>query len=169
LARNKTATRILKAATEALIAGGGSIEMTDIAIGAKVSVGLAYHYYGSKAGLLAAVIKDFHERYYTIVNKRYDGAIAWEVRERERLSACISFLYSDPLAPIALGKMAQSAEVIDAENTGQNELNTLAAKNILDGQKRAWRSAGHVICREISRDDFTRISQKCRLKNLTKP
>lgn len=136
MARNKTATRILEAAVKALITGDGSIEMTDVAIGAKVSIGLAYHYYGSKAGLLAAVIKDFHERYYAIVNKRYDGDIPWQVREKTRLSASISFLYCDPLAPIALGKMAQSAEVVAAENTGQYELNTLAAKNILDGQKR---------------------------------
>lgn len=136
MARNKTASRIIEAASAALIEGDGSIEMGDVAKKAGVSVGLAYHYYGSKAGMLVAVTKEFYERYLSIANKRYDRDIPWEVREKERLAACIDFLYTDPLAPIVLGKMAQSTEVIDVENEGQADLVALAAKNIGDGQKR---------------------------------
>lgn len=136
MARKQTGEKILQAARRALVAGDGSIEMNHVAKKAGVSVGLAYHYYGSKAGMLVAIIKDFYRRYLEIANKRYDGNIPWHVREKERLSSLVTFLYTDPLAPIVLGKMAQSAEVITVESEGQSELIKLASKNIEDGQKR---------------------------------
>nr|QQZ51483.1 TetR family transcriptional regulator [Phenylobacterium glaciei] len=49
--------RLIRAAQEELIASHGLLEMQAVAKRAKVSVGLAYHHFGSKAGLIAAVVE----------------------------------------------------------------------------------------------------------------
>ena len=51
-----TRERLLSAAQEELIEGQGHLEMQAVARRAQVSVGLAYHHFGSKAGLIAAVV-----------------------------------------------------------------------------------------------------------------
>jgi AcrR family transcriptional regulator len=53
--------RILQAATDEL-AEVGDLEVASVAARAGVSVGLPYRYFGSRGGLLIAVIDAFHER-----------------------------------------------------------------------------------------------------------
>ena len=62
--------RIVTAALKALVEGDGEFEIGDVARRAKVSVGLAYHYFGSKAGLISVLITDFHNRHEAVVNQR---------------------------------------------------------------------------------------------------
>ncbi|MGE5146804.1 MAG: TetR/AcrR family transcriptional regulator [Candidatus Eiseniibacteriota bacterium] len=131
-------SRILDAAAAALVAGGGEFEMGDVARRAGVSVGLAYHYFASKAGLLSALIGAFYDRYDAVVNQRYDPAIPWPVREVRRVRAGVDFLYRDPIAPIILGKLSGSAQVVAAEAARQRAMIELAALNIADGQKRGY-------------------------------
>ncbi|WP_050625577.1 TetR/AcrR family transcriptional regulator [Bradyrhizobium viridifuturi] len=57
-----TRDRLLAAAQQELIEGHGHLEMQAVAKRARVSVGLAYHHFGSKAGLIAAVVEDFYQR-----------------------------------------------------------------------------------------------------------
>ena len=57
-----TPERLIRAAQAELIQGGGLLEMQAVARRAKVSVGLAYHHFGSKAGLIAAVVQSFYDR-----------------------------------------------------------------------------------------------------------
>ena len=59
MARIGTPARLIRAAQEELIQGRGLLEMQAVAKRAKVSVGLAYHHFGSKAGLIAAVVEAF--------------------------------------------------------------------------------------------------------------
>ncbi|CAN5850370.1 hypothetical protein BH11PSE1_BH11PSE1_02880 [soil metagenome] len=54
--------RLIRAAQEELIASHGLLEMQAVAKRAKVSVGLAYHHFGSKAGLIATVVEGFYNR-----------------------------------------------------------------------------------------------------------
>ena len=89
-----TRARLVAAAAEALLAGGGDFEMSQVARLAGVSDGLPYHYFGSKAGALSAVIDDFYDRYYAVVNQPLDGSRPWPEREFERLQAWLGFLYS---------------------------------------------------------------------------
>lgn len=84
---------ILAAARSALEAGGGQIEMNDVARRACVSVGLAYHYFGSKAGLVSALVTDFYDRYDAVVNRHYDDTGGWAARERMRLAEAVRFLF----------------------------------------------------------------------------
>lgn len=139
LARKNASAGIMKAAETCLIDGAGDFEMSDVAKKAGVSEGLAYHYFGSKAGLLSAVVETFYDRYASIANKRYDGDIPWAVREKARLKSVIDFLYSDPAADVILGKMGRTAEVANVEAARHREMIELSARNIRDGIKR-----GHI-------------------------
>ena len=57
-----TPERLIRATQAELIHGQGRLEMQAVAKRAKVSVGLAYHHFGSKAGLIAAVVEGFYNR-----------------------------------------------------------------------------------------------------------
>ena len=129
-----TRARLVAAAADALLAGGGDFEMGEVARGAGVSDGLPYHHFGSKAGALAAVVDDFYDRYFAVVNRPLDGSRPWAEREFERLQAWLGFLYAEPLAPIVLGRMGRSAEVAGHERARQEELIALARRNIELGQ-----------------------------------
>jgi AcrR family transcriptional regulator len=136
--RPRASEPILNAARACLIAGGGDFEMSDVAKRAGVSEGLAYHYFKSKAGLLAAVVSGFFRRFNEIANARYPGETPWPERERARLEAIIDFLYAEPLAPIVYGPMSRSAIVAAAELDGHAELVRLASLNIEDGIRRGF-------------------------------
>ena len=131
----------MKAAEACLIAGDGDFEMSDVARKAGVSEGLAYHYFGSKAGLLSALVEAFYDRYGAVANRRYEGDTPWADRERARLKAVIDFLYTDPLADVVLGKMGRSAQVANVEAARHHEMIELAGRNIRDGIKRGQISA----------------------------
>ncbi len=130
-----TRARLVAAAAEALLAGGGDFEMSDLARRANVSDGLPYHYFGSKAGALSAVVDDFYDRYYAVVNQPLDGSRPWPEREFERLQSWLGFLYGDPLAPIVLGHMGRTVHVAGLESTRQDQLIGLARRNIELGQE----------------------------------
>ena len=131
----ETRARLVTAATDALVEGEGDFEMGQLARRAGVSDGLPYHYFGSKAGALSAVIDDFYDRYYAVLNQPLDGRIPWPERERGRLEASIAFLYGEPLAPIVLGKMGRTVQVAGVETTRQDQLIALARRNIEAGQR----------------------------------
>jgi AcrR family transcriptional regulator len=108
---------------------------------AKVSVGLAYHYFGSKAGLISVLITDFHNRHEAVVNQSFDRSLPWPVREKARLKASIDFLYSDPVAPVMMGKLSSSAEVIAIDTGRRAAVVEMAARNVAQGQRRGFIAA----------------------------
>ena len=130
-----TRARLVAAVADALLAGGGDFEMSQVARLAGVSDGLPYHYFGSKAGALSAVIDDFYDRYYTVVNQPLDGSRPWPERELERLQLWLAFLYADPLAPVVLGQMGRTVQVAGLESARRDELIGLARRNIELGQR----------------------------------
>jgi AcrR family transcriptional regulator len=130
-----TRARLVAAAAEALRAGGGDFEMSQVARLAGVSDGLPYHYFGSKAGALSAVVDAFYDRYFAVVNQPLDGSRPWPEREFERLQSWLGFLYRDPLAPIVLGQMGRTAQVAGLESARQDQLIRLARRNIELGQQ----------------------------------
>ena len=131
--KSSTRQTLLKAAREALMAGEGAAEMGVIAKGAGVSVGLAYHHFGSKAGLIAAVVEDFYDRYTETVNARFDGA-SWSERERKRTVALVDFFLDDDFARTLLGPLGRSPEVVNAEASCMAGMIELGARNIAAGQ-----------------------------------
>src|SRR5215470_13204792 len=130
--------RIVAAAMRELIDGDGDFEIADVARRAGVSVGLAYHYFGSKAGLIAVLITDFHDRHKAVIDHSVDMSLPWPVREKARLKASIDFLYADPATHLIMGKLGSSAEVIAIDTGRRAETIELAARNIAGGQQQGY-------------------------------
>ncbi len=128
--------RLVRAAQEELIASRGLLEMQAVAKRAKVSVGLAYHHFGSKAGLIAAVVEAFY-------NRLEDAAFSpsklvspdWAGREKERIAAYIAFHYDHPFAPLVVGPLSRAAEVLDVEQAFTRRQLTAGAYNLRAGQR----------------------------------
>ena len=94
--------RILDAAGREL-AETGDVEVANAARRAGVSAGLPYRYFGTKTGLLDALVTDFYDRLdAAVIAKEFDGG-TWHERERARVTAWVDHLYRDPLAPVLLG------------------------------------------------------------------
>lgn len=130
-----TRTRLVEAAAAALIANDGALEMADVAARAGAAAGLAYHYFGSKSGLVSAVVEAFYDRYDAVTNRRMDPRENWAIRERRRLGEVVDFLYTDPLAPVVLGRLGRAPEVAAVEAGRQRAMIELAAHNIENGQR----------------------------------
>ena len=129
---------ILDAAEALIIAKGSAFEISELAKEASISNGLAYHYFGSKDGVIEAVIDRFYTRYSEVIDKPADPEVEWAVREHNRLIETVTFLYSDPFAPVAFGALAH-ARAIECEFAIQQEMIANAAHNIRSGQRR-----GHI-------------------------
>ena len=70
---------------------------------AQVSVGLAYRHFGSKAGLIAAVVEAFYSRLDEAAFKQTKlPSEAWADREKRRIAAYIGFHYDRPFAPLMI-------------------------------------------------------------------
>lgn len=128
--------RLLSAAQEELIQSRGLLEMQAVARRAHVSVGLAYHHFGSKAGLIAAVVERFYNRLEeTAFSPSKLISPDWAGREKERLAGYISFHYDHPFAPLVVGALSRAAEVLDVERAFTNRQLTAGAFNIRAGQR----------------------------------
>lgn len=90
--------------------------MQAVAKRAQVSVGLAYHHFGSKAGLVAAVVKEF---YSDLDDAAFEGfhssSNVWAERERARISAYVHFHYDHPLGALMVGTLSRAVEVQEVE------------------------------------------------------
>lgn len=128
-----TRARLLEAARAALSAGDGDADMAAIAREARVSVGLAYHHFGSKAGLVRAVVEDFYDRYSAVVNANFEG-LSWAQREQARTRAMVAFHFDDAFAATVFGPLGRSPEVMAAESNCMAAMVELGARNIAQGQ-----------------------------------
>jgi AcrR family transcriptional regulator len=127
---------LLRAAAEELLERGGVLEVGPVAARAGVSVGLIYRHFGSKNGLLAAVVGDFYVRFDAEV---LDGDPApgagWAERERRRTEMVIAFHYYEPLAPILLARLARDPEVAAVEARHLRVQVARGAQNVARGQR----------------------------------
>jgi AcrR family transcriptional regulator len=133
-----TRQRVLAAAMRELIARDGQLEVHPVARRAKGSVGVIYHHFGSKQGLLAAVVDDFYDRFDAVVIEPNPAPGAtWGEREHERTRLAVEFHYDEPLAAVILGRLAREPEVaaIEAERLARHI--DAAARNIEIAQGRA--------------------------------
>ena len=89
------------------------VEAVTVAQRAGVSVGLLYRYFGSKAGLVAAVVDDFYDRLLAEVAAADDRELDWATRERRRTENSVAFHYREPLAPIILTLLTREPEVAE--------------------------------------------------------
>ena len=116
-----TRARLVRAAQEELIQNHGHLEMQAVAKRAQVSVGLAYHHFGSKAGLIAAVVDAFYSRLDAeVFNDACRPSESWANRERRRIASYIAFHYEHPFAPLVFGALSRAPEVLDVERAFTN-------------------------------------------------
>lgn len=127
--------RLLRAAQEELISNNGHMEMLSVAKRAGVAAGLAYHYFGSKSGLIAAVVADFYQPLTKIsLGHPIANHQTWLDREHDRTAALIDYFYDHPMAPLIAGRLSREPEVLDVEQSHMDALLLAGAKNIVQGQ-----------------------------------
>ncbi|MGV8832275.1 MAG: TetR/AcrR family transcriptional regulator [Devosia sp.] len=131
-----TPQRLVEAAQHELIRGQGHLEMQAVARRAQVSVGLAYHHFGSKAGLIAAVVEAFYSRLGDAVfGDATWSAATWVEKEKGRIAAYIAFHYAHPFAPLVIGTLSRAPEVIDVETAFTNRQLAGGAKMLIAAQR----------------------------------
>lgn len=135
--RAATRRRILDAAAVELLAGEGAAEIGAVARRAGVSVGLSYHYFGSKGGLLAAVVEDFYDRFdAAVMDVNPKPGASWGEREHLRLERMVAHYYAEPLAPVILARLSREPEVAAVEARRIARHVELAARNVAQAQGR---------------------------------
>jgi AcrR family transcriptional regulator len=127
--------RLMAAAAVELRKGDGDFEMSAVARTAGVSVGLAYHYFGSKAGLIAAVVEQFYEELDQEVMMAKFGLRDWREREKLRVERNVAFHYRHPLAPVVLRRLRREPSVIEIERERVARQVEEGTRNIISAQK----------------------------------
>jgi AcrR family transcriptional regulator len=125
--------KLLRAAAEEF-GETGQLEVAAVARRAGVSVGLPYRYFGTRSGLLIALLDAFYERLANAAALRVYDAPAWAERERQRIRDWVTALYADPMAPLVLGGLVGDAEVAAANTRHLHLLIELGARNIAHAQ-----------------------------------
>jgi AcrR family transcriptional regulator len=129
--------RLLAAGADELVERDGALEVVSVAARARVSVGLIYRWFGSKAGLVAAVVDDFYDRLDAAVFEPdpVPGG-SWAERERKRTELGVAFHYDEPLAPILLSTLTREPRIADIEADRLGRQVAAATKNLERGQRR---------------------------------
>jgi AcrR family transcriptional regulator len=78
------------------------VEVAAVARRAGVSAGLPYRHFGTRAGLLVALVEDFYGRQGHAAMMGVYDAPTWLQRERRRITDWMRFLDGEPLAPVLL-------------------------------------------------------------------
>jgi AcrR family transcriptional regulator len=130
-----TRAALLEAAAAELVAGDGVIEVGNVAARAGVSTGALYHHFGSKAGLLGMLVRDFYERMHErVIEPTLREHGDWSARERARIQLSVALHYDDPLA-IVIATLAREPEVAAAEAPYTAELVAMAERNLRAAQR----------------------------------
>ncbi|BAD58349.1 TetR/AcrR family transcriptional regulator [Nocardia farcinica] len=135
-ARGSAARRNLLHAAAAELSETGQLEVAAVARRAGVSTGLPYRYFGTRTGLLIAVLESFYDRLDDAAGLREYPESTWAARELHRIRDWVSFLYAEPLAPIALGGLVGDSEVAAAHTARLNTLIDIGARNMARAQRR---------------------------------
>jgi AcrR family transcriptional regulator len=130
----QTRAKLLRAAAEELVEGGGGLEVASVARRAGTSIGLTYRYFQNKGALAAAVVEDFFDRQDRAVLMAEIEADDWRQRERRRIELMVAFHYAEPMAPFALGGLAREPEVAAVMVDRQSRQAALVAALLARGQ-----------------------------------
>lgn len=125
---------LVEAARAEMVKGRGDFEIADVARRANVSVGLPYHYFGSKSGLIAAVVEDFYDRLDEAIAAEFPDGLDWVERERARTRRFVHALVDDPMAPYAFGALVGMPEVAAIATRRLDRIIDEGARNLAQGQ-----------------------------------
>lgn len=133
-ARGAQARERLVEAASAELANTGSFEVAAVAKRAGVSTGLPYRYFGTRTGLLVAVVDAFYERFCDAIALRAYDAPTWAQRERQRITDWVEFLYREPVAPAVLAGLGEG-ELATARARWLQEMTKIGARNMAQAQR----------------------------------
>lgn len=128
-----TRRRLLEAAGAELVESG-DIEVAAVARRAGLSVGLPYRYFGTRSGLMSALLADFYERLVSGTVLGHFAGRTWSERWRSQLTRWVDWVYDEPLAPVVLGRMVGDAQVAAMEADCAKQVIALGARHIAAGQ-----------------------------------
>jgi AcrR family transcriptional regulator len=132
-----TRERLLACAREIAISNDGHLEIAWVAEAAGVVPSLVNRYFGSRAGLVSALLDDFFYRLRAdVLDLDLDDEGTWARHERIRLENGVRFHYADPAAVVVYTRLSREPEVAATENAHIQTLIKHAAANIRRGQKR---------------------------------
>ena len=132
-----TRERLLACARDTAIAHDGHIEVGWVAEAAGVVPSLINRYFGSRAGLVSALLDDFYYRLHAeVLDLDLDHLGTWVQHERIRLEKGVHFHYADPVAVIIYTRLSREPEVALTENRHVDSVVKHAAASIRRGQKR---------------------------------
>jgi AcrR family transcriptional regulator len=132
-----TRERLLDCARQEAVATGGHLEIASVAERAGVVPSLIHRYFGSKAGLVSALIDNFFDRLHAeVLDVDLDGAGDWATHERLRLQRGVQFHYADPFAVVLYAQLAREPSVALSERARIDTVIAHAAANIRRGQRR---------------------------------
>ena len=131
---DRARSRILEAAAQEL-GETGDLQVAAVARRAGVSAGLPYRYFGTRSGLLVAVLDAFYARLADACAMRRYDASTWTRREEQRVRDWVAFLYAEPLAPVVLDGLTGDAEVVAANTRLLHVLVEQGGRNIASGQR----------------------------------
>ena len=132
-----TRRRLLDVAREVALRTGGGIELASVAEAAGVVPSLVHRYFGSKAGLVGALVDDFFDRFHAeVLDADLDAHGTWAQHERIRLERGVRFHYAEPFAVVLYGPLARDPEVARQEAQRIAVVVERAARSIRRAQKR---------------------------------
>jgi AcrR family transcriptional regulator len=132
-----TRERLLACARDTAIANDGHIEIAWVAEAAGVVPSLVNRYFGSRAGLISALLDDFFDRLHVeVLDLDLDDLGTWVQHERIRLEKGVHFHYTDPVAVVIYTRLSREPAVALTENRHIDSVVKHAAASIRRGQKR---------------------------------
>jgi AcrR family transcriptional regulator len=132
-----TRERLITCARDIAIANDGHLEIAWVADAAGVVPSLVNRYFGSRAGLVSALLDDFFDRLrIEVLDVDLDDLGTWAQHERIRLEKGVAFHYNDPAAVVIYTRLSREPKVAWTENRHIDSVVKHAAANIRRGQKR---------------------------------
>ncbi|GAC58707.1 putative TetR family transcriptional regulator [Gordonia hirsuta DSM 44140 = NBRC 16056] len=138
-----TRRRILATTQACLLDTAGAVEMQAIARQAEVVPSLVSHHFGSKSGLISAVVQEFFadlHREVLDVDLRELGD--WYAREHARTVLGVDFYYEQPLTPIIYQLLERDSTVAGLEADRIAGVVAASARNIAAAQRAGELPAG---------------------------
>ena len=108
-----------------------------VAEAAGVVPSLVHRYFGSKSGLVAALVNDFFDRFHAeVLDVDLEAEGDWAHHERLRLERGVRFHYAEPLAAVIYGPLARDPDVARTDAARNAFVVERAARSIRKGQRR---------------------------------
>ena len=131
-----TKARLLGAATEELLIRNGGLELQSVAAASGVVPSVVGHHFGSRAGLVCAVVDDFFDRLHAeVLDLDLRALGGWHAREHERVRRGVRFYLTEPLTPVIYGSLTRDDEIGAVETAHVQKVVAASARNIAAAQR----------------------------------